>query len=107
MTHQLLRAPRRARFAVARIAVTGGLLFGLTAVTAAAQPAGGGQGEAELRAACGSDIQTLCPGVQPGGGRLKACLKQNSAKVSLGCKKALVEAKRSRAEEKGAAPATP
>jgi Cysteine rich repeat len=32
---------------------------------------------AEARAACDTDIQKLCPTVQPGGGRIFACLKQH------------------------------
>jgi hypothetical protein len=41
----------------------------------------------EARAACGPDIQTLCAGVQPGGG-----LKEHKDKVSDGCRKAVVKA---------------
>ena len=46
----------------------------------------------EARAACGPDIQTLCAGVQPGGGRILACLKEHKDKVSDGCRKAVVKA---------------
>jgi Cysteine rich repeat len=46
----------------------------------------------EARAACNTDIQTLCAGVQPGGGRILACLKEHKDKVSDGCKKAVVKA---------------
>ena len=109
MTLHLAPARRAARFAVA-----GCLMFGLTVTAAAAQPMmrGGGQGDSELRAACASDVQTLCPGIQPGGGKLKACLKEHSDKVSMGCKKAMVEAKRARAASQGGsasqgAPSTP
>lgn len=100
MTLQALRAGRPVRFAAPGLML--GLLLGLTATAALAQPMRGG-GDGALRAACGSDVQTLCPGIRPGGGELKACLKQHSDKVSLGCKKALVEAKRSRAAGQGAA----
>jgi hypothetical protein len=41
------------------------------------------------RAACGADIQKLCPGVQPGGGRILACLKQHKDEVSDACKQAV------------------
>jgi Cysteine rich repeat len=46
----------------------------------------------EARAACDTDIQTLCSGVQPGGGRILACLKEHKDKVSDGCKKAVMKA---------------
>ncbi len=35
---------------------------------------------------CAGDIQTLCPGIQPGGGKLSGCLKENASKLSRGCK---------------------
>jgi hypothetical protein len=47
---------------------------------------------AALHAACDADIQKLCPGVQPGGGRILACLKQNKDAVSDTCKQAIVKA---------------
>ena len=40
--------------------------------------------------ACRADVQSLCAGVQPGGGRIVACLKQNQAKLSPDCRAALV-----------------
>jgi hypothetical protein len=46
----------------------------------------------EARAACANDIQSLCSGVQPGGGRILACLKEHQDKVSDGCKKAVQKA---------------
>jgi hypothetical protein len=48
---------------------------------------------AALHAACDADIQKLCPGIQPGGGRILACLKQNKDAVSDTCKQAIVKAK--------------
>jgi hypothetical protein len=50
------------------------------------------QAVSEARAACETDIQTLCPSVQPGGGRIIACLKEHKEKVSDGCKKAIMKA---------------
>jgi hypothetical protein len=52
--------------------------------TAAASPA--------ARAAdgpCRDDAQKLCAGVQPGGGRAIACMKQHEAELSPACKAAL------------------
>lgn len=47
----------------------------------------------EVRAACDADVQKLCAGVQPGGGRILACLKERKEAVSDGCKQALDKAK--------------
>jgi hypothetical protein len=48
---------------------------------------------AEVHQACEEDIHFLCAGIQPGGGRIAACLKQSAAEVSPGCKARLAEAK--------------
>jgi hypothetical protein len=42
-----------------------------------------------LRAACQEDYKRLCAGVPPGGGRIKKCMTENSAKLSPACKTAL------------------
>lgn len=52
--------------------------------------------------ACKKDVETLCPGVQPGDGRIAACMKENRRKLSDGCKAAL---KAQRGAAKGAKPA--
>jgi Cysteine rich repeat len=52
----------------------------------------GGQGA--IRQACAADYQSLCSDVQPGGGRILACLRQNVAKLSPPCQKALAGAKK-------------
>ena len=44
------------------------------------------------RTACASDLQQFCANVQPGGGRILACLKQHKDQVSPGCRKAVVSA---------------
>ena len=53
------------------------------------------QSPAERQAlmACRADYQALCPKVQPGGGRILACLHQHADKVSGGCKQALASLK--------------
>jgi hypothetical protein len=56
-----------------------------------------GQGlEAEIQALkiyCKPDIERLCPNVEPGEGRIKACLMANMDGVTVGCAKALKELK--------------
>jgi hypothetical protein len=41
-----------------------------------------------LRAGCTDDVQRLCAGVQPGGGRIIACLKEHKDQLSDKCKQA-------------------
>ena len=53
-------------------------------------------GSSGPRAACQGDVDKLCPGVQPGGGRIIACLHQNEDKVSAACKDALAKAREKR-----------
>ena len=43
-----------------------------------------------LRQACGAEIQQHCAGVQPGEGRLRACVKDNFANFSEPCKRAVL-----------------
>lgn len=52
--------------------------------------------------ACRPDVQRLCADVQPGGGRILACLKGHSADLSPDCSTALatMEARRANAAPK-------
>jgi hypothetical protein len=47
-----------------------------------------------IRQACAADRQSLCSGVQPGGGRIIACFQQNAAKISAPCRQALAGLKK-------------
>lgn len=49
--------------------------------------------QSDVRQACRDDVKQLCAGVRPGGGRIKQCLKDNAAKVSDGCKQAILAAR--------------
>ncbi|GLK86035.1 cysteine rich repeat-containing protein [Ancylobacter defluvii] len=51
-----------------------------------------------LRTACEADIRAVCPGVQPGGGRLLQCIQANPEKVSQPCKEALASIQAARAQ---------
>jgi hypothetical protein len=62
---------------------------------------------AGVRAACQAELQTLCAGVQPGGGRIMQCLKQHKDQVSAGCKSAITERMQEKREAKTAAAAAP
>ncbi len=65
------------------------LLVAATAVSAALWAQTNNQPSvAALRAACADDAQKLCAGVQPGGGRVVACLKQHQDDLSDQCRRA-------------------
>jgi hypothetical protein len=84
------------RFSTALAAFSAALA--LCAAHAIAQPAR----NSEAAKACESDVKTLCPGVQPGQGRIAQCLRKNRDKVSEGCKGQMKEM-RVRAKERRAA----
>jgi hypothetical protein len=44
----------------------------------------------QLGAACGNDLRKYCKGVELGGGRLRACLDANQARMSPACQQARV-----------------
>ena len=47
---------------------------------------------AELAGACLKDAKALCPGVTPGGGKIRDCLKSHIKDLSDECKEVLVKA---------------
>ena len=71
------------------------LSAGLVASCLFAAPAKS-QEMADLRTYCLSDIKRLCPGIQPGGGRIIKCLKANKKEMSVGCAQALQKLKAKR-----------
>ena len=79
---------------VRRIANVSCLLLSLTVFSGSpARPAqsaqsGDQQSLAAIRAACAEDAKKLCAGVQPGGGRIVACLREHKDSLSDGCRKA-------------------
>jgi hypothetical protein len=66
---------------------------------ACALPAFANEGAQAVAQACKADVEKLCPGVQPGEGRIAACLKEHKTEVSKPCKMELVK---QRKEHKGA-----
>jgi hypothetical protein len=56
-----------------------------------------------VRAACAEDTKLLCGNVEPGGGRIVRCLRENEDKLSQQCKDARAAA-RSSIERKAAPP---
>jgi len=59
------------------------LLFALLLAQAAQHP-------------CLDDAKKLCPGVEPGQGRVAACLKENKAQLSQACKSRIAEFRKAR-----------
>jgi hypothetical protein len=49
---------------------------------------------AEQRSACMGDYEKFCKGVEPGGGRIVACLSKSSDKLTAECKKILIAAEK-------------
>jgi hypothetical protein len=47
---------------------------------------------AAIRQACGPELQQYCADVQPGDGRIRACVKEHFAAFSEPCKQALLSA---------------
>jgi hypothetical protein len=75
---------------VKRIANISCLLLSVTisSVSFAGAQAGGQPSLSAIRDACAGDAQKLCAGVQPGGGRVVACLKEHKDALSDRCKQA-------------------
>jgi len=62
----------------------------LGALPAAAQTA---RPSGTVRAACAADVRALCGGIQPGGERIRQCMREKRDQLSQGCKSALVAAR--------------
>lgn len=45
------------------------------------------------RAVCEADLRKFCSGIQPGGGRIAQCLKQNAVNLSKPCQDQLLALK--------------
>ena len=56
----------------------------------------------KLGAVCGEQIESLCPGVAIGKGRILACLEKNQDKLSKECNDARVNAKKQFEEQEPA-----
>jgi len=64
-------------------------LFAVIAVTVV--PSVAFAQENPMRSACKADIQTLCGAVQPGGGRIRDCMRQHRTALSATCKLAIAD----------------
>ncbi len=61
--------------------------------TPAPPPDDEGAARAKLREACHEDAARLCPGIEPGEGRIRECLRAHAEQLSDGCKLAIRNAR--------------
>jgi hypothetical protein len=70
------------------------LIAGIIALCLLAAPAKAqAQQMEDLKSYCMSDIERLCKGIEPGGGRIVQCLKGHKKEMSVGCAQALQKLK--------------
>lgn len=69
--------------------IFGALLMAAPVACAQTPPPAGSR---QIVRACAGDIDRLCPGVPPGQGRIKACMKQHVTQLSAPCFDALMAA---------------
>jgi len=68
-------------------------LFVIIAIAAAmGTGSAAAQDIATLRQACSADLQRLCAGIQPGGGRILQCIRTHKTELSPDCQSALAQA---------------
>ncbi len=73
-------------------------VFGLAAPSLALAQTSPGPVQSRAAAqACRPDYERFCANVQPGGGRIVACLKPHFAELSPSCTQALVKARAAKA----------
>jgi|KBSMisStaDraftv2_1062788.scaffolds.fasta_scaffold2387603_2 hypothetical protein len=59
-------------------------------------------GDRQLPEACKADVSSLCPGMTPGDGKIRKCMKEHRDKVSEGCRSAIKQAKAGHESRHGA-----
>jgi hypothetical protein len=64
-----------------------GLAAALLALSA---PRSGAAQQGAARQACGADISQVCAAVQPGDGRITACVRGHFTELSVACRNALI-----------------
>jgi hypothetical protein len=57
-----------------------------------------------MHGACMNDVKSLCGSIQPGGGRIRDCMREHRAQLSMTCKAALADRmlERGRSQSAGA-----
>ncbi|RTL54107.1 MAG: hypothetical protein EKK40_03065 [Bradyrhizobiaceae bacterium] len=67
-------------------------MAGWLVVLTFALPAAAQVADSALRQACSADVRTVCPGIMPGGGRIKTCMMEKRDQLSQGCRDAIASA---------------
>jgi hypothetical protein len=93
-------------FAAATLLIAGSTFTGASAQPDSGANPGGQRGGAGMHGACKADLDKLCPGVQPGGGRVFQCLREHQDQVSDSCKSAMASV-HSRRQQMSPATETP
>ncbi len=75
------------------VAAVTALAMAFSAIVPPAPAAAQAMPSGTLRKACAEDVQRLCPGVTPGGGRIQKCFVEKYEQVSSACKSAMDEAR--------------
>jgi hypothetical protein len=57
-----------------------------------------------MQGACMSDVKALCGSAQPGGGRIRDCMREHRAELSVACKLAIADRMLERGRGQGAGP---
>ena len=70
-----------------RVAITSSFFIGIAMLLLPSSMA-----SAEMTGACLSDAKAMCPGVQPGGGKIRDCLKTHLKDLSAGCQAVVLKA---------------
>jgi hypothetical protein len=79
--------------------------MGILTVAQAQEATPPAQAAPSVRQACQADVEKLCAGVRPGGGRIRECIAAHKDELSPACKDALQSARAHRAGAKGEGPA--
>jgi Cysteine rich repeat len=82
------------------IAAAAALLLAAPMLALAQDDEKSGPGRA-LHGACHEDVQRLCAGVEPGGGRILACMRDHAADLSQTCRDAIDKARAARQAQQG------
>jgi hypothetical protein len=83
---------RLAPFGLAAVLATAGIAQAQTASPAPPASPDAASARAQVREACASDVQKLCPDLQ--GREVRKCLRQNLEKASAACRDAVSKAPR-------------
>jgi hypothetical protein len=78
--------------------IAGAALIAFAPLAAHAQ----GDDMSGVKQACGADIQKLCPNIDPGGGRLRGCIRHHWGSLSKDCKTALLDMRAHRQQSSAA-----